>query len=104
MAVAALHGDDTPIPVRAPGVGKTKTGRLWVYLRDEQPHAGPAPPAGIYRYSSDRKGEHPRRHLAHFHGFLHADGYAGFGPLSFRKGAGNRPTRGCLSELVLESR
>jgi hypothetical protein len=63
MAAAALHGDDTPVPVLAPGAGKTKTGRLWVYLRDERPHAGPAPPAVIYRYSPDRKGEHPRRHL-----------------------------------------
>lgn len=81
MAAAALHGDDTPVPVLAPGAGKTKTGRLWVYLRDERPHAGPAPPAVIYRYSPDRKGEHPRQHLARFRGFLHADGYAGFGPL-----------------------
>jgi transposase len=81
MAAAALHGDDTPVPVLAPGAGKTKTGRLWVYLRDERPHAGPAPPAVIYRYSADRKGEHPRRHLARFRGFLHADGFAGFGPL-----------------------
>ena len=81
MAAAALHGDDTPVPVLAPGSGKTKTGRLWVYLRDERPHTGPAPPAVIYRYSPDRKGEHPRQHLAQFRGFLHADGYAGFGPL-----------------------
>ena len=81
MAGTALHGDDTPVPVLAPGTGKTKTGRLWVYLRDERPCAGPAPPAVLYRYSADRKGEHPRRHLARFRGFLHADGYAGFGPL-----------------------
>ena len=87
MAAAALHGDDTPVPVLAPGAGKTKTGRLWVYLRDERPHAGPAPPAVIYRYSADRKGEHPRRHLARFRGFLHADGYAGFGPL-YQAGGG----------------
>ena len=81
MAATALHGDDTPVPVLAPGAGKTKTGRLWVYLRDERPYAGAAPPAVIYRYSADRKGEHPRRHLAPFRGFLHADGYAGFGAL-----------------------
>jgi transposase len=81
MAGVTLHGDDTPVPVLAPGAGKTKTGRLWVYLRDERPHAGPAPPAVIYRYSADRKGEHPRQHLAPFRGFLHADGYAGFGAL-----------------------
>jgi transposase len=88
MAAAALHGDDTPVPVLAPGAGKTKTGRLWVYLRDERPHAGPAPPAVIYRYSPDRKGEHPRRHLTRFRGFLHADGYAGFGPLYQSSGDG----------------
>lgn len=87
MAGMALHGDDTPVPVLAPGAGKTKTGRLWVYLRDERPHAGPAPPAVIYHYSPDRKGEHPRRHLARFSGFLHADGYAGFGPLYQADGA-----------------
>ena len=81
MAATALHGDDTPVPVLAPGAGKTKTGRLWVYLRDERPYAGPAPPAVIYRYSPDRKGEQPQRHLVQFRGFLHADGYAGFGAL-----------------------
>ena len=89
MAGTALHGDDTPVPVLAPGTGKTKTGRLWVYLRDERPYAGPAPPAVLYRYSADRKGEHPRRHLARFRGFLHADGYAGFGPLY--QAEGGRP-------------
>jgi len=92
MAAAALHGDDTPVPVLAPGAGKTKTGRLWVYLRDERPHAGPAPPAVIYRYSPDRKGEHPRQHLARFRGFLHADGYAGFGPL-YKSGGDSKPAR-----------
>src|SRR5260370_823623 len=73
----------------ARGAGKTRTGRLWVYLGDEGPHAGPAPPAVIYRYPADRKGEHPRRHLARFRGFLHADGYAGFGPLS--QAGGGKP-------------
>lgn len=87
MAGAAIHGDDTPVPVLAPGTGKTKTGRLWVYLRDERPWAGPAPPAAAYRYSADRKGEHPRAHLAGFRGHLHADGYAGFGELYLAKGA-----------------
>lgn len=76
-----LHADDTPVPVLAPGSGKAKTGRLWVYLRDERPFGGTAPLAVFYRYSPDRKGEHPRRHLAGFTGFLQADGYAGFGPL-----------------------
>jgi transposase len=81
MAAEKLHVDDTPVPVLAPGTGKTKTGRLWVYLRDERPFGGRAPPAVVYRYSPDRKAEHPRAQLANFHGFLQADGYSGFGPL-----------------------
>src|SRR5215472_15669205 len=76
-----LHVDDTPVPVLAPGTGKTKTGRLWVYVRDERPFAGETPPAVLYRYSEDRKGTHPRRHLASFRGTLQADGYAGFNEL-----------------------
>jgi transposase len=81
MAAEKLHADDTPVPVLAPGTGQTKTGRLWVYLRDERPYGGLAPPAVVYRYSPDRKGVHPRTHLATFRGFLQADGYSGFGPL-----------------------
>jgi transposase len=81
MAGSAIHADDTPVPVLAPGAGKTKTGRQWVYLRDERPHAGLAPPAVLYRYTPDRKGEHCRKELATFVGWLHADGYAGFGKL-----------------------
>ncbi len=96
LAGDRVHADDTPVSVLAPGAGKTKTGRLWArlakgsvrrsrmewqdegYLRDERPHAGQAAPAVFYRYSPDRKGEHPRAHLAGFAGVLHADGYAGF--------------------------
>lgn len=81
MAGGRLHADDTPVPVLEPGRGKTRTARLWVYLRDERPWGGPAPPAVVYRYSPDRKGEHPRDHLGAFRGDLHADGYAGFGGL-----------------------
>jgi len=81
MAAEKLHVDDTPVPVLAPGTGQTKTGRLWVYLRDERPYGGQAPPAVVYRYSADRKGEHPRAQLTKFRGFLQADGYSGFGPL-----------------------
>jgi transposase len=81
MAGRVIHADDTPVPVLAPGAGKTKTGRQWVYLRDERPHAGSAPPAVLYRYTPDRKGEHCRAELARFVGWLHADGYAGFGRL-----------------------
>ncbi len=78
---------DTPVPVLAPGAGKTKTGRQWVYLRDERSHAGTGPPAVLYRYTPDRKGEHCRAELAHFVGWLHADGYAGFGRLYEVRGA-----------------
>ena len=81
MAGRVIHCDDTPVPVLAPGAGKTKTGRLWVYLRDERPHAGIAPPAVLYRYTPDRKGEHCRKELASFTGALHADGYSGFDKL-----------------------
>lgn len=73
-----LHGDDTPVPVLAPGNGRTKTARLWVYVRDERPMAGTAPPAVWFQYSPDRKGERPRAHLKDFSGILQADGYAGF--------------------------
>ena len=77
-AGTVLHADDTPVPVLAPGTGRTRTARLWAYVRDERPWAGPAPPAVLYRYSPNRKGEHPRMHLAGFQGALQADGYAGF--------------------------
>lgn len=78
MAGPTLHADDTPVRVLDPGRGKTREGRFWVYVRDERPCAGEAAPAVAYFYSSDRKGEHPRAHLADFRGVLHADGYAGF--------------------------
>lgn len=73
-----LHADDTPYPVLAPGTGKTKTARIWTYARDERPWASVAPPAVWFCYTQDRKGEHPRRHLADFAGVMHADAYAGF--------------------------
>ena len=62
LAASKLHADDTPVPVLAPGNGKTKTGRLWTYVRDDRP-AGDEPPAVWFAYSPDRKGEHPKRHL-----------------------------------------
>jgi transposase len=77
----ALHADDTPVPVLAPGTGKAKSGRLWTYVRDEQPWGGGGHPAVLFRYSPDRKGEHPLAHLRSFSGVLHADGYAGFDQL-----------------------
>lgn len=76
-----VHGDDTPVPVLAPGRGRTKTGRLWTYVRDDRPAGSRAPPAVWYRYSPDRQGMHPREHLARYEGILQADGYAGYGAL-----------------------
>ena len=78
LAASRIHGDDTPVPVLSPGRGKTKTGRLWAYVRDERPTGGEAPPAAWFAYSPDRKGERPEAHLAEFRGTLHADAYAGF--------------------------
>jgi transposase len=75
---AKLHADDTPIPVLAPGNGKTKTGRLWTYVRDDRPAGEDTAPAVWFAYSEDRKGEHPRQHLKNFKGALQADAYAGF--------------------------
>lgn len=78
FAGAKVHADDTPVPVLSPGLGKTKTGRLWTYVRDDRPAASPTPPAVLFRYTPDRKGEHPRIHLQDFRGTLQADAYAGF--------------------------
>ena len=78
MSTGKLHGDDTPVPVLAPGNGKTKTGRLWTYVRDDRPAGDDAAPAVWFAYSPNRKGEHPERHLNGFRGTLQADGYAGF--------------------------
>ena len=73
-----LHADDTPVPVLAPGNGKTKTGRLWTYVRDDRPAGDSTAPAVWFAYSPDRKGEHPREHLKDFAGTLQADAYSGF--------------------------
>jgi transposase len=73
-----LHGDDTPIKVLAPGLGKTKTGRIWVYARDGRPCGNKTPPAIVYYYSEDRKGKRPAAHLKDFSGVLHADAYPGY--------------------------
>src|ERR1700688_4848349 len=73
-----LFADDTPIPVLDPGRGRTKTGRLWVYARDDRPWSGPEPRAAVYFYSPDRKAERPAAHLQAFRGVLQVDGYAGF--------------------------
>jgi transposase len=78
LAASKIHADDTPVPVLAPGNGKTKTGRLWTYVRDDRPAGCSTAPAVWFAYSEDRKGEHPRRHLKEFRGALQADAYAGF--------------------------
>jgi transposase len=78
MAGEKLHADDTPVPVLAPGNGKTKTGRLWTYVRDDRPAGDATPPAVWFAYTPDRKGQHPQAHLSAFTGTLQADGYAGY--------------------------
>jgi transposase len=79
FAAERVHGDDTTVPVLAKV--KTRTGRLWTYVRDDRPFAGTAPPAAVYFYSPDREGVHPERHLAGYTGILQADAYAGFNAL-----------------------
>jgi len=81
-----LHADDIPIPVLDPGRGRTKTGRLWTYVRDDRPAGSTDPPAVLFRYSPDRKGEHPQGHLKRFAGILQADAYSGFNDL-YERGA-----------------
>ncbi len=98
MAGAAIHGDDTPVNVLAPGTGtgKTKTGRLWVYLRDERDWVGDHHPAAFYKFTPDRRGRWPQDHLKNFSGWLHADGYAGFEELYRR---GNVKEVACLAHI-----
>ncbi|WP_407243536.1 IS66 family transposase [Escherichia coli] len=76
-----LHADDTPVPVLLPGNKKTKTGRLWTYVRDDRNAGSALAPAVWFAYSPDRKGIHPQTHLAGFSGVLQADAYAGFNEL-----------------------
>lgn len=78
LEAQAIFADDTPVAMLAPGTGRTQTARLWTYVREERPWSGGAPPAAWYRFSGDRKGQHPKDHLMRFHGWMHADGYAGF--------------------------
>ena len=86
IAAEAIFADDTPVQMLAPGTGRTQTARLWTYARDERPWNGAAPPAAWYRFSGDRRGQHPKDHLARFRGWMHADGYAGLNDL-YRSGA-----------------
>lgn len=78
---AALFADDTPVKMQAPGHKKTKTARVWTYVRDERPWTGSSPPCAWYQFTIDRKGEHPVSHLAGYKGCMHADGYSGFNGL-----------------------
>ena len=102
FAAERIHADDTTVPVLAKG--KTRTGRLWTYVRDDRPFGGRDPPAAVFFYSPDRGGEHPEQHLAGYAGLMQADAYAGFNRLyearrkpgrSSRRRAG--PMRGASS-------
>ena len=81
LAQQVIWTDDTPIRVLAPGRGKTREARVWVYAHDPRPWGGTGPPMAFYRYSADRKGERPQGHLAGFQGWVHADGFAGYNVL-----------------------
>ena len=76
-----LFADDTPVKMQAPGQKKTKTARVWTYVRDERPWSGSSPPCAWYQFTIDRKGEHPSNHLEGYKGWVHADGYSGFNGL-----------------------
>jgi len=84
FASEKLFADDTTVPVLDPGRGRTRTGRLWVYARDDRPWGGTDPPAAVYYYSPDRRAERPAAHLKEFKGILQVDGYAGFEQLTSR--------------------
>jgi transposase len=86
FAAERLHADDTTVPVL--DVGRTRTGRLWTYVRDDRPFGGADPPAAVYFYSPDRRGEHPEEHLASWAGLMQADAYAGYDRLY---AAGRKP-------------
>jgi len=79
LAASRIHADDTPVPVLAKG--KTKTGRLWTVVRDDRPFGGQDPPAAVYFYSPDRRGEHAQTFLRGYRGILQADAFSGFGQL-----------------------
>jgi hypothetical protein len=81
-ASTKIFADETTAPVLDPGRGRTKTGQLWAYARDDRPWGGTDPPAVAYVYAPDRKAERPKAHLAGFHGVLQVDGYAGYRALA----------------------
>jgi len=76
LGAERLHGDDTTVPILAKG--KTATGRVWTYVRDDRPFGGPEPPAALFYASGDRRAENPERHLATVTGILQADAYGGY--------------------------
>ncbi len=78
MSCRKLHTDDTPVPVLPPGRKKTKTGRIWTYVRDDRSAGSSDPPAAWFAYSPDRQGKHPQYHLRHYHGVLQVDAFAGY--------------------------
>ncbi|EAQ33460.1 putative transposase [Nitrobacter sp. Nb-311A] len=99
FASQKLFADDTPIPVLDPGRGRTKTGRLWVYARDDRPWNGPDPPAAVYLYSPDRKAERPAAHLANFSGIVQVDGLSRVRSASRRR---HHPARSLLGSRQAE--
>ncbi len=94
MAGDRVHTDDIVVPVLEPDLNRTRTARLWVYVRDDRPFAGPDPAVVFYLYTLDRKGEHPRVHLTEFRGILQTGGYAGF---AMPYGSGRVLERACLA-------
>lgn len=79
LAAERLHGDDTTAPILAKG--KTETGRVWTYVRDDRPFGAKDPPAALFYASRDRTREHPERHLAGYTGVLQADAFEGYNRL-----------------------
>jgi len=90
LSAERLHADDTTVPILAKG--KTITGHIWTYVRDDRPFGGRAPPAALYYASRDRRHEHPERHLARFSGILQADAYSGYNTLYDPARAGGAAT------------
>jgi hypothetical protein len=91
-----IFADDTPEKMLAPGTGKTATARLWAYGRDERPWGSDTPPASWYQFSPDRKGQHPKDHLARYRGWMHVDGYPGFEDIY---GAGHIREVACMAHV-----
>ena len=96
LAADRLHGDDTTVPVLAKG--KTDTGRIWTYVRDDRPFGGQSPPGAVYYYSRDRRGEHPVKHLSSYTGILQADAYGGYNAL-YEPGRSPGPILGGLCRV-----